>query len=100
MDSSGVLVSADSQAELDSSLLGQTVCVQKLLDSRYPDNVRPSDWDVRVAGQDRIVTTDGVELALWSSGMQSPPKPGWILLIREGMDEGGYAWTLYGIRRA
>ncbi|MCB0328570.1 MAG: hypothetical protein KDD70_02870 [Bdellovibrionales bacterium] len=86
------------------------VTVKELNSSRYPDGERPSNWDFRVAGLDYISTTDGSELALFSDGQQSPPKPGWTILITGEVDprqvevsnaisSGAkfYSWTLYGM---
>ena len=73
---------------------------------RYPSNSRPQDWDNRVAGYDTITTTDNEELTLFSDGQQSPPKPGWTILLTEPLSpaelqeasiENAYKWTLYGM---
>lgn len=57
---------------------------------------RPFVWDERCDGVDKIETTEGEVIELWSEGMQSPPKPGWVILLREQGAE-GYAWTLYAL---
>jgi hypothetical protein len=58
---------------------------------------RPLDWGARTQGIDLIETEDGRTVKLFSDGGQSVPKPGWVLLLRDGDAERGYAWTLFGI---
>ena len=72
--------------------------VKSIVSSRYPNHTRPLDWNARVAGRDVIETADGLSLTLWSDGQQSPPKPGWVILLTNGSEDPGYRWTLYGIR--
>ena len=72
--------------------------VAECVSSRYVQHRRPLSWDLRRAGIDTIRTTDGRVLRLESSGDQSPPRPGWTIVLMSGDDERGYAWTLYGIR--
>ena len=84
-------------------LLPHRVEVKRLLSSRYAAMgrvVRPESWDERHEGGDIIEIADGTRLLLKSSAMQSPPKPGWILMLTAGDARGGYVWTLYGIRRS
>ncbi len=57
---------------------------------------RPFVWDERFDGVDKIETTEGEVIELWSEGMQSPPKPGWVILLREKA-ELGLTWTLYSL---
>jgi len=64
---------------------------------RYTDNRRPQSWDKRLAGNDVVTTVDGKILRLFSDGGQSPPSPGWVILVSGGDSERGYLWTLYGI---
>ena len=66
-------------------------------DGRLPEGARPLSWDSRCSGLDVIVTEDGRELKLLSDGGQSPPCPGWMLVLRGGDEESGFAWTLYGM---
>ncbi len=73
------------------------VTVSVLVSSRYSDGERSSVWDDRVDGFDIIKTSDNKHIKLWSDGQQSPPKPGWVILIEGGDAESGYRWTLYGI---
>jgi len=61
---------------------------------------RPLSWDARKSGIDRIRTVAGEDLLLRSDGMQSTPKPGWLLLLVDDHDDEAYRWTLYGIPRA
>lgn len=58
---------------------------------------RPDSWDQRSEGIDIIRTTDGEVVKLLSDGMQSSPKPGWVLMLRNGDPADGMRWTLYGI---
>jgi hypothetical protein len=64
--------------------------------SRCTEN-RPLSWDQRFVGIDLVRTTGGDSVRLLSSPMQSPPKPGWVILLTGGNSEEGYTWTLYGI---
>lgn len=85
------------------------VRVERLISSRYsskaaagtcsPGVERPDSWDSRVDGTD-VVTLDGGEtIRLASTPMQSPPKPGWVLMLTGGDAGVGFTWTLYGIPR-
>lgn len=58
---------------------------------------RPLSWDERVDGVDVVKTVGGDSIKLFSSSMQSPPKPGWVILLTGGNSTDGYTWTLYGI---
>lgn len=76
--------------------------VAELVSSRYVETAgslpeRPMSWDERKEGTDLIRTTSGETVRLYSSAMQSPPKPGWVVLITGGSGDTGYTWTLYGI---
>lgn len=84
--------------------------VGELLSSRYGTDPHPSDflddglprplsWDARVRGVDVIKTVDGATLRLSSSAMQTPPQPGWVLVLTHGSADAGYHWTLYGLPR-
>jgi hypothetical protein len=72
------------------------VQVAELISSRYLDGKRPLSWDNRCAGIDVVRSTDNKVIKLMSDGGQSPPQPGWIILVRP-QDSEPYAWTLYGI---
>lgn len=75
------------------------VTVGRVIASRYSDEQaaeRPFVWDERRDGVDTIETTDGEVLELWSEGMQSPPKPGWVILLRDQVAD-GCSWTLYAL---
>ncbi len=78
--------------------------VTEVVSSRY-DTVeggivaRPSEWDRRLEGVDVVKVSGGNTLRLRSSAMQSPPKPGWVLMLTGGNESEGYAWTLYGLSR-
>jgi hypothetical protein len=81
------------------------VQVLELISSRYgaPDNemgVRPADWDNRRDGIDQVKLASGEVISLHSSAMQSPPRPGWVLILTGGGQSEGYTWTLYGIPRS
>lgn len=76
--------------------------VKRVTSSRYQniENVRPESWDLREEGRDIIETEDGLTLCLWSDGGQSPPQPGWKIMISDGDSSTGYHWTLYGLSRS
>jgi hypothetical protein len=79
--------------------------VVEVISSRYSGTcdlgaVRPADWDTRKAGVDEVRIASGEVLRLYSSAMQSPPQPGWILMLTGGNETDGYSWTLYGIPRS
>lgn len=71
--------------------------VSELLCSRYAGGERPLSWDDRKEGVDVVRAVTGEEVRLKSTSMQSPPKPGWVILLTGGDDVAGYSWTLYGI---
>jgi len=71
--------------------------VVEVKSQRYADNRKPQSWDKRIPGNDIVVTEDGRLLNLFSDGGQSPPKPGWVILVSGGDTDSGYLWTLYGI---
>jgi hypothetical protein len=78
--------------------------VTELLSTRYDSAVghnrtRPMEWGERLAGVDVVRVSGGHTVKLKSSAMQSPPKPGWVLMLTDGNDSEGYAWTLYGLSR-
>lgn len=76
------------------------VQVERLLSSRYsaqPHVERPQDWEARRSGLDEVEIVGGATIRLASSPMQSPPKPGWILMITGGDADNGFVWTLYGL---
>lgn len=78
--------------------------VTELLSSRYDSTeshkrTRPMEWGERLAGVDIVRVSGGHTVRLKSSPMQSPPKPGWVLMLTDGNDSEGYAWTLYGLSR-
>ena len=76
------------------------VQISEVVESRYENGERPLSWDDRVDGIDIVKTIDGEELKLLSSGGQSTPKSGWVILLNAGDSAGGYGWTLYGIPKA
>ncbi|MCB0318734.1 MAG: hypothetical protein KDD56_08245 [Bdellovibrionales bacterium] len=71
--------------------------VEELVSSRYDDNKRPESWDLRKPGKDVVRLKSGKIISLQSDGGQSPPKPGWVILLTDGNSTEGYHWTLYGI---
>jgi hypothetical protein len=84
------------------------VQVVETVASRYPrehgsgtgTEARPANWDSRKEGIDTVRISSGETVRLRSSAMQSPPRPGWILMLTGGTDAEGYSWTLYGISRS
>jgi hypothetical protein len=81
-------------------------CVTELVSSRYDvsngeevkvGHERPVLWDDRREGLDLVRAAHGEVVKLYSSYMQSPPKPGWNILLTGGDAVHGYTWTLYGI---
>lgn len=77
--------------------LPKLVEISAVISSRYPGNCRPASWDDRSSGIDVVRGTEGSTFKLRSSGGQSPPQPGWKIVLRNGSPEEGFAWTLYGI---
>jgi hypothetical protein len=78
--------------------LPRRVTVRTIIQSRYFNNLRPESWDDRLDGIDTIETTDGERIALSSDGGQSPPQPGWVILLISSAEGGAsIRWTLYGI---
>lgn len=77
--------------------------VLQLISSRYDSGegsghaTRPSDWDERRGGVDIVKVSGGATVRLSSSPMQSPPKPGWVVMLTGGNENEGYTWTLYGL---
>jgi hypothetical protein len=65
-----------------------------------PELNRPMSWDDRRGGVDVVRVAGGEVVRLLSSGMQSVPKPGWVIILTSGSEEGGYSWTLYGLPAA
>jgi len=77
------------------------VVVKEILSSRYQTTDRPVRWVERIAGIDKILTTSGQEVTLYSNGGQSTPETGWELLLTGPTTENGVtatSWTLYGIK--
>ncbi len=58
---------------------------------------RPLLWEDRKEGLDVVRAEHGEVIKLYSSYMQSPPKPGWVIVLTGGDALQGYTWTLYGI---
>ncbi len=65
---------------------------------RYKVGTKPPSWDLRKAGTDVVVSTEGEEYILDCQGDQSTPDLGWELLIN-AKTEIGYAWTLFGVAK-
>ena len=82
--------------------LPKRVCVAELVCGRYQAGGRPLSWDQRRPGVETIKTEDGQEIDLYSSGGQSSPAPGWVLLLTREHEAGQPAleWTLYGLQSA
>lgn len=87
----------DFSEEKSSTQHLKEVVVEKLISSRYRDNKRPLRWEERKEGIDVILTTENEEIRLYSTAQQSPPRPGWIIILR-GKKEDAFTWTLYGIK--
>lgn len=97
----------DAGSHNEARRLPARVQVAELVSSRYSGNdtgkgadrsqQRPPSWDDRREGVDVVRTLSGETVRLYSSAMQSPPQPGWVVLITGGCGETGYTWTLYGI---
>jgi hypothetical protein len=77
------------------------VDVSETLQTRYGYGSvdRPLVWEERTEGIDTVRTVDGRTIRLRSDGQQSPPKPGWGLIISGGDATSGYTWTLYSLPR-
>ncbi|MEZ4754218.1 MAG: hypothetical protein R3A13_07910 [Bdellovibrionota bacterium] len=75
--------------------------VEEIISSRYSEvaDQRPEDWDQRIPGKDVVRLKSGKTITLQSDGGQSPPAPGWVVLVTGGDAIHGYEWTLYGIPR-
>ena len=73
--------------------------IAQIVTSRYADNQRPADWAQRRAGVDVIKTSDNKYIKLMSDGGQSPPQPGWVIMLTGGDFQSGYTWTLYGLEQ-
>lgn len=88
-------MSSGSEHSVESEY--RCVTVAEVVSSRYPSHTRPENWDDRHSGIDTVRTTEGKVVRLLSDGQQSPPLPGWSILLRSGDNSEGYLWTLYGI---
>ena len=88
-----------NQTKAVSKVLPRRVCVDKLLSGRYAAGERPTSWDDRIAGTEKVSTTEGEEILLMSRGGQSTPESGWELLLMKESSEFPEAleWTVYGI---
>ena len=75
----------------------ERVVVERVVSSRYQDGVRPESWDARREGVDIIALAGGRTIRLWSDGGQSPPRPGWHILLTSAGPENSQRWTLYGV---
>lgn len=85
------------QAVLESPF---RVEVESIISSRYTGHEKPLSWDERREGIDVIKTSDQKTLRLLSDGGQSPPQPGWVILITGGDESIGYTWTLYAMPKS
>jgi len=79
------------------------VLVFEVLSSRYAPGKRPTSWDERFAGVEKIKTSSGEIITLYSNGGQSSPAPGWELLLMDNVSnlkntKAASLWTLYGIQ--
>lgn len=84
-------------SSLESFELPQSVQVESIVSSRYVGHERPLSWDERREGVDVVRTADQRTLRLLSDGGQSPPQPGWTIIISDGNENSGYKWTLYSM---
>ena len=81
------------------------VLVAQVLSGRYAAGTKPLRWDERRSGVETIKTTEGEQVALFSSGGQSTPAAGWELMLTgekkaSSNNTNGECWTLYGIQRS
>jgi hypothetical protein len=77
---------------------GRKITVKKIVSQRYPVGIlRPSSWDDRIEGVDTIESTDGEKINLQSTGQQSVPQPGWVILVDESGQTSAKSWTLFGL---
>lgn len=83
-----------------SAPIYRRVRVTRLIKGRYGANDRPNSWDQRLEGIDEVAVDDGEVVKLRSTPMQSPPKSGWVLMLKGGNAKDGFLWTLYGMPRA
>jgi hypothetical protein len=58
---------------------------------------RPASWDNRRSGIDTVRIDSGEVVRLRSTGAQSVPQPGWVVVLTGGDSDEGFTWTLYGI---
>lgn len=77
--------------------LPASIQVESIISSRYIGHQRPLSWDERKAGVDVVRSIDQKTIRLMSDGGQSPPQPGWTIIISEGDESSGYKWTLYSM---
>ncbi len=86
-------------AEVLESRYSSSLDKEKIAKDQWfvPELQRPLSWDDRVEGVDVVRAASGEVLRLRSSGMQSVPKPGWVVVLTSGDEAGGYTWTLYGL---
>lgn len=80
------------------------VIVKELISGRFPAGKKPTSWDDRRGGIDKVKTTEGEIISLQSTGGQSSPGAGWEILIelkeKNVTDEPLYSWTLFGLKKA
>jgi len=76
----------------------QKITVKKIISQRYPAGVsRPLNWDQRIEGIDTVESIDGATYSLQSSGQQSVPQPGWVILVDTSTSGTHKTWTLFGL---
>ena len=81
----------------------RTVKVKEILNSRYQPGTRPISWDERAAGDESVIIDTGEEIRLYSTGGQSSPTPGWMIVLTGIANNARpdsletFHWTLYGL---
>ena len=79
-------------------MLSKKIVVKKVISQRYPSGVaRPMNWDERIDGVDTIESNEGVSIKLHSTGQQSVPQPGWVILVDDKNPNTPATWTLFGL---
>ena len=74
------------------------VTVKRIITSRYGSSgSRPLAWDQRIAGTDTFETTNGETLPVTSTGQQSAPQPGWVIVVADADKSYAPTWTLFGL---
>ena len=87
---------------MSTNKLPRRIKISKVTKSRYEPGKRPLSWDNRQEGIEKVISTSGEELTLYSNGGQSSPAAGWELLLTEEKPHDGIpalTCTLYAIAK-